>query len=64
MKDVLLWFQDHILTLNAPIPDKKKNLTKIFIFALFCGTSKAFMKALNAFVKPFKGSERIVKIEI
>ena len=64
MKDVLLWFQDHILTLNAPIPDKKKNLTKIFIFALFCGASKAFMKAFKTFIKPFETPQRSVKIKI
>ena len=53
-----------MLSLSVPIPSEKKKITSIFIFTLLCGASKGFMKALNAFVKPFKGSERIVKIEI
>ena len=35
------------LTLNVPIPDKKKKSTKIFILTLLCGTSKDFMKAFK-----------------
>ena len=29
-------------------------LIEIFIFTLFCGVSKRFMKALKAFIKPFE----------
>ena len=36
------------LTLNVPIPDKKKKTTLIFIFTLLCGASKSFMKAFKA----------------
>ena len=31
---------------------------------LFCGTSKGFIKALNAFKKPFEAPQRSVKIKI
>ena len=37
------------LTLPAPLPDKEKKLTYIFIFTLLCGASKGFMKAFKAF---------------
>ena len=43
-----LLFFSH-LTLNVPIPDKVKKLSRIFIFTLLCGASKGFMKALKAF---------------
>ena len=36
-----------MLTLPAPIPDKEKNITEIFIFTLLCGASKGFMKTLK-----------------
>ena len=36
----------------------------IFIFTLLCGASKAFMKALQAFIKPFEAPQRHVKIKI
>ena len=36
------------LTVNVPIPDKKKKF-KIFIFTLLCVASKGFMKAFKAF---------------
>ena len=52
------------LTLPAPIPDKEKKLTQIFIFTLLCGASKGFMKALKAFIKPFEAPQRRVKIKI
>ena len=38
------------LTFPAPIPDKEKKLTEIFIFKLLCGASKGFMKALKVFM--------------
>ena len=53
-----------ILTLPVPIPDKEKKLSQIFIFALLCGVSKGFMKALKAFAKPFEASQRSVKRKI
>ena len=30
------------ISLNVPIPDKKKKLTEIFNFTLLCGVSKGF----------------------
>ena len=32
-----------------------------FLFTLVCGTSKGFMKALEAFIKPFEAPQRSVK---
>ena len=40
-----------IFTLSETIPDTEKKLTNIF-FNILCGTSKGFMKALKAFIKP------------
>ena len=37
--------------------------TEIFLFALFCGASKDFMKTLKAFLKPFEASQRRLKIK-
>ena len=53
-----------MLTLNVPIPDKKKKSTEILIFTLLCGVSKGFMNALKAFMKPFEAPEGSMKIEI
>ena len=50
------------LTLSVPIPDKKKKIT--LIITLLCGASKACMKALKTFIKPFETSQRSVKIKI
>ena len=36
----------------------------IFIFILFSGTSKGFMTAFKAFIKPFEAPETSVKIKI
>ena len=52
--------QRRILTLLVPIPDKDKKLSQIFIFALLCGASKGFMKALKV---PSVVPQRIVKIK-
>ena len=46
-----------LLIFNGPIPDKKKKLTKVFIFTLLFGASKGFMKAFKAFIKPFEASQ-------
>ena len=42
----------------------KYKLTEIFIFILLCGTSKVFMKAFKAFIKPIEVPQRSVKIKI
>ena len=52
------------LTLPVPIPDEGKKLTETFIFALLCGVSKDFMKALKAFIKPFEAPQRSVQIKM
>ena len=56
--------KDTILSLNVPIPDKKKKLTEIFILTLLCGASEGFMKAFKAFIKSFKAPQRSAKIKI
>ena len=43
---------------------RREKLTWIFIFTLYCGTTKDFMKALKAFIKPFEAPQRSVKIKI
>ena len=35
-----------------------------FILTLLCGSSKGFMKAFKAFLKPFEAPQRSVKIKI
>ena len=52
------------LTLNVQIPDKVKKVNEIFFFTLLWGTSKGFMKAFKAFIKPFKALQGNVKIKI
>ena len=57
-----MWAFD--LTLPIPILDEEKKFSQFFIFALLCGASKGFMKALKAFIKPFASQQRSVKIKI
>ena len=45
------WTNKLGLTLPAHISDGEKKL--IFIFILFCGVSKDFMKAFKVFIKPW-----------
>ena len=52
------------LTLPIQILDEEKKLTEIFIFTLFCGASKGFMKVLKAFIKPFEVPKRSGKIKV
>ena len=52
------------LTLQIAIPDEEKKVFKIFIFTALCGASKGFMKALKAFIEPFKAPQRSVKTKI
>ena len=49
--------------LAPPIRDEERKLVPSFIFTL-CGASKGFVKALKAFIKPFKARKRGVKVEI
>ena len=40
---------------SRPNPgQREKKLSQIFIFTLFCGASKGFMKDLRDFIKPFE----------
>ena len=41
----------------------KIKINLIFIFTFLCGASKGYMKAFKAFIKPFKASQRSVKIK-
>ena len=47
---------------SRPVRFKKlywnKKVTWIFIFTLLCSASKGFMRALNAFIKPFEALQR------
>ena len=45
------------LSLPFPIQDEVRKFTKIFIFKLLCGASKAFKKTLKAFIKLFEGPQ-------
>ena len=53
-----------MLALPVPIPDEEKKIKLNFYFRTFGGASKGFMKALKAFIKPFKAPQRSVKIKI
>ena len=55
-----------LLLVNPSRPDtgQREKLISIFIFSLLCGTSKGFMKASKAFIKPFETPQRSVKIKI
>ena len=53
-----------IINPSRPAPGlREKKLTYTFIFALLCGASKGFMKALKAFIKPFDPPQRSLKIK-
>ena len=54
-------FKKKTFTLPITIPDRKRKLTSIFIFTLVCGASKGFMKALEAFTKPFEAHKELQK---
>ena len=41
----------------------KLKINYIFIFTLLCGATKGFMKAFKVFIKPFKATQRCVKIK-
>ena len=43
-----------MLTFPVLIPDEEKKLAFTFIFILVFGTSKGFMNALKALIKPFE----------
>ena len=53
-----------ILFLPVRTLDEEKKLSYIFIFTLLCGAWKGFLKALKAFIKPFKAPQSSVKIKI
>ena len=53
-----------LLTRSVPTPVEEKKLSSIFIFLLLFGTSKGFMNALKAFIKPFEAPQRSVEIKI
>ena len=38
---------------SRPDPERREKINFNFYFHTFCGTSKGFMKALEAFIKPF-----------
>ena len=56
--------QKSSLTFPTPISDEEKKLNRIFLFPLFWGASKGFMKALQAFIKPFVARQRSAKRKI
>ena len=56
--------QSQILTLPVPIPDEEKKINLNFIFALFCGASKCFMKDLNVAIKPCEAPQRSEKTKV
>ena len=60
---MLLRVNTLILTFSSLAKNNFK-ITEIFIFTLFCGTSKGFMKAFTVFTKPFEVPQRRRKIKI
>ena len=55
--------QKSSLTFPTPISDEEKKLNRIFLFPLFWGASKGFMKALQAFIKNFLPHAKEVRKE-
>ena len=49
---------------SRPDPGPREKININFIFTLFCGTTKGFMNALKAFIKPFEAPRRSVKIKL
>ena len=45
----------------VPISGEEGKLAEVFIFTLLVGTSKGFIKALKAFMKPFEVPQRVLK---
>ena len=66
----IAWFQSawfFVLTLNDLCISEsciEIKLSEIFIFILFCGASKGFMKAFRAFKNPFEATQRSIEIKI
>ena len=58
---LVLW---QIFNPSCPNPGRREKINFNFYFRDLCGASKGFMKALNAFIKPFKAPQRIMKIKI
>ena len=52
------------LTLPLPNLGRREKLTYICIFTLLCGTSKVFIKAFKAFIKPLKGPQKSAGIKL
>ena len=53
------------LTIPVPILEVERKITLDFYFySSFLCASKGFMKALNAFIKPFEAPQKSVKMEI
>ena len=49
---------------TSNIPDEELKSISVFIFTLLLGASKVFTKTFKAFIKPFEGQQRSVKIKI
>ena len=62
LKKILSW--NNTLTLPVPCISEEKKIGEIFIFTLFCGVSKGFMKVFKVFVKLVEAPQRSVKINI
>ena len=43
-----------------PDPGRREKINLSFIFTLFCGSLKGFMKALKALIKPLEAPQRSV----
>ena len=52
------------LTLPVPIPDEEKKMKLNFYFHTSFWSSKSFMTALKAFIKPYEAPQISVKIKI
>ena len=48
------------LTLNVELLDQTEKLIIIFMFTLLCGTCKRFYEVFMPFIKPFRGTKRVL----
>ena len=44
---------------SSPDPRRREKINLNFIVTLLCGTSKGFIKALKAVIKPFKAPKKV-----
>ena len=61
---IIIKFNNFVSNLSRPDIGQKEKINfyfkKTFIFTVLCGASKALMKALKVFIKPYEAPQRSV----